>query len=519
MRHVLSDPHERKGGLNTAAANNSQQKKNKKVNWDAATSFPLPRELQPNVVGCRLLLSQQQQQQQLNQGSTMHIPRSTIVGTPEDVQRHQNEVATSRTLSSLWSGGGGAGGAASGTPDSGARDKDASDIFYSTQDLFQHVDVVTYFIRAEELMQTRAVIARIKASSPSAQTTHPGSPSGGGGGMKNTTHHRIVFIPQITAIASRVLQDAGINVTKSSGTASGNVSVVSLQLDLFPLESDLISLEYTDAMRESTAVNNTPSHLVGTAARALLKLQDVTGPISRIQTIGKLSEDVLARMLNQSVDEYIAEEQYADDDGDDYDGHDDYAAMQSNDQANPQQAASSSSSSSLVSDSNGVCMLVLDRRLDLVTPMVTPLTYAGLLDEVMSIDSGFIHIPERVINPPDDDEEDSNAKNKTKSNSNNNPFDDDDGHDGKNKKKGGSSPTLSSRNEIVALGVHAGDSLFAEVRDQHVEKFGSFLQNQAIALKESHQNFTSKGTQKDLNEIHQFVKQIPVRQIFCFVSK
>jgi hypothetical protein len=43
-----------------------------------------------------------------------------------------------------------------------------------------------------------------------------------------------------------------------------------------------------------------------------------------------------------------------------------------------------------------------------------------------------------------------------------------------------------------------------------VEKFGSFLQNQAMALKESHANFTQKGTKKDLTEIHQFVKQIPM---------
>ena len=73
--------------------------------------------------------------------------------------------------------------------------------------------------------------------------------------------------------------------------------------------------------------------------------------------------------------------------------------------------------------------------------------------------------------------------------------------------------------EIVMLGVNAGDTLYAEVRDQHVEKFGSFLQNQAKALKESHANFTNKGTKKDLTEIHQFVKQIPVSvstdQIVC----
>jgi hypothetical protein len=65
--------------------------------------------------------------------------------------------------------------------------------------------------------------------------------------------------------------------------------------------------------------------------------------------------------------------------------------------------------------------------------------------------------------------------------------------------------------ELVMLGVNAGDTLYAEVRDQHVEKFGSFLQNQAMALRESHANFTSKGAKKDLTEIHQFVKQIPVR--------
>lgn len=52
------------------------------------------------------------------------------------------------------------------------------------------------------------------------------------------------------------------------------------------------------------------------------------------------------------------------------------------------------------------------------------------------------------------------------------------------------------------------DTLYTEVRDQHVEKFGSFLQDQAKALKESHANFSDKN--KDLTEIHQFVKQIPI---------
>jgi hypothetical protein len=130
----------------------------------------------------------------------------------------------------------------------------------------------------------------------------------------------------------------------------------------------------------------------------------------------------------------------------------------------------------------------------MVTPMVTPLTYEGLLDQIVGIDTGFVHLQEKIIHPPGDDDHD--KKDKSGGSSSSNPFEDED---------------AVAASKQVALGVHAGDTLYQEVRDQHVEKFGSFLQNQAIALKESHSNFTSKGTKKDLNEIHQFVKQIPVR--------
>ena len=74
----------------------------------------------------------------------------------------------------------------------------------------------------------------------------------------------------------------------------------------------------------------------------------------------------------------------------------------------------------------------------MVTPMLTPLTYEGLLDDVVGIDVGFLNINAKVINP---DAEESN-------------------------------------NEDISLGAMASDTLYAEVRDQHVEKFGSFLQNQ-----------------------------------------
>jgi hypothetical protein len=121
-------------------------------------------------------------------------------------------------------------------------------------------------------------------------------------------------------------------------------------------------------------------------------------------------------------------------------------------------------------------LIIMDRKVDMVTPMLTPLTYEGLLDDVVGIDCGFIKVDVETINPEDESEK----------------------------------KTAAPKEESVALGVNGSDSLYAEVRNQHVEKFGSFLQNQAMALRESHANFTDKGKKKDLSEIHQFVKQIPV---------
>lgn len=65
-----------------------------------------------------------------------------------------------------------------------------------------------------------------------------------------------------------------------------------------------------------------------------------------------------------------------------------------------------------------------------------------------------------------------------------------------------------NRPKYMHLPLNDLDTLYVEVRDLHVEKFGSFLQEQAKALKESHANFSDKN--KDLTEIHQFVKQIPI---------
>lgn len=194
------------------------------------------------------------------------------------------------------------------------------------------VDVVTYFLRPSDLSQTQNVVKRIKS-------------------WKKTTrvHHRIVYLPQPTAIVHKILSSTGM-------AAAPNVSIHRLQLDIFPLETDVLSLEYDDAMREAE-VEGTPSTLVTTVARSIMKLQDVVGPIPRIQSLGPLGEDVVRKLLNITVDEYLASNQ---------------------EDTNP----------GPVTGGDVAAMMVIDRKVDCVTPMTTPLTYEGLMDEVVGIDCG-----------------------------------------------------------------------------------------------------------------------------------
>jgi hypothetical protein len=221
-----------------------------------------------------------------------------------------------------------------------------------------------------------------------------------------------------------------------SNTTLQNVSIHKLQLDLFPIEQNVLSLEYPSALKE-TDVDRIPSTCITTIARSLAKIQDVVGTIPRVQSLGPLGEEVVKKMMNMRFEEYLSSSN----------NHKEEEAVEI------------------------AAMMILDRKVDLVTPMVTPLTYEGLLDDTVGINVGHVQIDVNILNPDNDEQPDK---------------------------------------EIVSLAVTGSDTLYAEVRDQHVEKFGSFLQNQAKALRESHANFTNKEKKKDLSEIHQFVKQIPV---------
>ena len=246
-------------------------------------------------------------------------------------------------------------------------------------------------------------------------------------------------------------------------------------------------------MRHSN-VEGCEADVADVVARSLMKLQflnrdssgdkTLNGAIPRVQGLGPLATAVIDRMMTLRMEEERLESQAEydeEDEGEDQresilqtDGKRSIDELVSESGDVEIQASLSShygESSSALPSINA--LLVIDRKIDLVTPLLTPLTYEGLIDDVLEIQVGGCVSVQRSLLEPDDNE-------------------------------------VQTEDSTVVLSLSDFDPLYQEVRNIHVEIFGSFLQNQAKALKESHSQFTNKETARDLTEIHQFVKQIPV---------
>lgn len=304
------------------------------------------------------------------------------------------------------------------------------------------------------------------------------------------------------------------------GSSGALTSLESLPIDLIPLDEDVLSLELAGGsvlrsaregdvgggksdvvpsaacMRHSD-VEGCEADVADVVARSLMKLQflnqdctsgqkDLKGAIPRVQGLGPLATSVIDRMMTLRMEEERLDAQAEDDfdeDEDQYENDLPGDGTRSMDEVvSDGEDVEIRASPSRRRDNGGIsqsevpsidALLVIDRKIDLVTPMLTPLTYEGLIDDVLEIQVGGCVSVKRSLLEPDDDE-------------------------------------MQSKDSTVVLSLNDSDPLYKEVRNIHVEIFGTFLQNQAKALKESHSQFTNKETARDLTEIHQFVKQIPV---------
>lgn len=235
------------------------------------------------------------------------------------------------------------------------------------------------------------------------------------GGSRAGRQYSLFFVPRRTIVCEKVLETEGVYA---------DVTIGEYSLDLIPFEEDVLSLELEMSYKECHVDGDRSS--LYTAARAITKLQAVFGTIPNVKAKGRaatLVADMLHRMRREQQE------------------------------AGPPPAASSEIDT----------IILLDRQVDMVTPMCTQLTYEGLLDEMIGISAGAVEVDPAVLGLP----------------------------------PGG-------RKQKVPL--NSSDKLFREMRDLNFGAVGQMLRHKTASMKQDYVEVTAQT--QSVSELKDFVKKI-----------
>ncbi|TRY66271.1 hypothetical protein DNTS_026228 [Danionella cerebrum] len=220
---------------------------------------------------------------------------------------------------------------------------------------------------------------------------------------------------------------------KEKGVLNSFMNIDEYILDLIPYDGDLLSMESEGSFRECYLENDQTS--LYHAAKGLMTLQALYGTIPQIFGKGECARHVANMMLRMK-----------------------------------REFAGSHSQILPVFDS----LLLLDRNVDLLTPLATQLTYEGLIDEIFGITNGYVKLPPEKF---------------------------------AQKKAGEGGKDLPT--EPKKLQLNSAEELYAEIRDKNFNAVGAALSKKAKIISAA---FEERHNAKTVGEIKQFVSQLPHMQ-------
>ena len=259
-------------------------------------------------------------------------------------------------------------------------------------------------------------------------------------GTPESFRYQVYFVPHKTLICEQVLEDEHV---------LHHIDIGEYHLDLIPFDTDLISLELESCFAEVKLDGD--ATLLHSVAQSLLKMQSFYGLIPNVKSIGPAARVACSKMMRMRMEQFDAEEPPAESEID--------------------------------------TLILFDREADLVSPLVTPLTYEGLIDELMGINNGYIKVDRSIIGDDKDKEKEKDGGASTGD-------------------AGASAPGDAAKRSKVSVPLNSNDQLYAEIRDLNVEKLGSFLGQKAKDIRGAYDSFRS-NKDASITEIHDFVKRIP----------
>lgn len=246
--------------------------------------------------------------------------------------------------------------------------------------------------------------------------------------IKNGPRFYLNFVSKQTLVCEEVLKREGV---------LGALTIQEYQLDLIPFDDDILTMEIDNCFRQFY-LDNDKTHL-HTISDSIIKLQNIYGLIPNVKFKGNMS-----KVIYQMIMRYRKEQE-------------------------------SEGNSLSVLDPEIDTIILLDRTVDLVSVMCTPLTYEGLIDELLGISNGYVKVDSDLIADEDetpDEEVDRSEKKK------------------------------------IPIPLNSNDKLYADIRDMNVEQIGFYLQEQAKDIRERYDEFR-KNKDASIGEIREFVKRIP----------
>ncbi|KAI4256524.1 MAG: hypothetical protein L6R42_006172, partial [Xanthoria sp. 1 TBL-2021] len=165
----------------------------------------------------------------------------------------------------------------------------------------------------------------------------------------------VIWVPRRTLVCNKILEEAGV---------LGDISVEALPLHFIPLDQDVLTLAYDDPFADLYLRKDPTSIFL--AAQALMPIQHKYGLFPRI--IGKGDNGRrLMELLLRMRSEAAADENAA------------------------------TSRRGMMPSSSIESLIIIDREVDMVTPLLTQLTYEGLIDEMFGIKNNQAEIDTSII--------------------------------------------------------------------------------------------------------------------------
>ncbi|KAG5652575.1 hypothetical protein H0H81_004535 [Sphagnurus paluster] len=175
-------------------------------------------------------------------------------------------------------------------------------------------------------------------------------------GTESRKHAYTLFlVPRISTLVAQIFQEEGV---------LGDITISSYNLQFIPLADDVVSLERDSAFKDLWVDGD--ETIIFDSAQALNTLQKLYGLFPRIVGKGDCAGRLAALLVRETP-----------------------------------KSSSSSIPDTLMAPSERIdSLIVLDRRVDMITPLLTQLTYEGLIDELIGIKNSHVELPASLLSPP-----------------------------------------------------------------------------------------------------------------------